>query len=127
MIEKEKIELLVRQWLVSGKPNQSIKLAQGWMLNISSIRCTTPEIIDYRFTLFSPNKQRFIWVSGEDIANYHDPYSVISEIIYDGFKGLAKSEGINIIKKEQLDIKEGNILQAYDKYTLPPSVDKENF
>lgn len=125
MIEKEQIEQIVKQWLTSGKPNQTIKLKQGWMVNISSIRCSTPEVIDYRFVCFSPNYQRNVWTSGEDLNSYHDPYTILSEIIYDSFKGLMKSEGIKEIREEQLNIKEGNIVGSYDKYTLPPSIDKE--
>lgn len=125
MIEKDQINLIVKQWLTSGKPNQTIKLKQGWMVNISSIRCSTPEVIDYRFVCFSPNYQRNVWTSGEDLNSYHDPYTILSEIIYDSFKGLMKSEGIKEIREEQLNIKEGNIVQSYDKYVLPPSIDKE--
>ena len=125
MIEKDQINLIVKQWLTSGKPNQTIKLKHGWMVNISSIRCSTPEVIDYRFVCFSPNYQRNVWTSGEDLNSYHDPFTILSEIIYDSFKGLMKSEGIKEIREEQLNIKEGNIVQSYDKYVLPPSIDKE--
>lgn len=125
MIEKDRIEMIVKQWLTSGKPNQTIKLKQGWMISISSLRCSTPDIIDFRFICFSPNYQRNVWLSGDDINSYHDPYAIVSEIIYDAFRGLMKSEGINEIRQEQLNIKEGNIVQSYDKYVLPPSIDKE--
>jgi hypothetical protein len=55
MFEIEKIEHIMKQWVVSDKPNQTIKLEKGWMIAISKIRIDLNDIVDYRFILFSPN------------------------------------------------------------------------
>lgn len=125
MIDKDKIEAIVKQWLISGKPNQSIKLESGYMINVSHIRSTSPDISDYRFALFSPNFQCFLWIDGEDINSYFDAHYIISALVWDRFKSLLKKEGKEIKEREAINIKTGT--ENYDKYTLPPSIDKAGF
>ena len=127
MIEKEQVEQIIKQWVVSDKPNQTIKLKQGWMISISNIRIDLNDIVDYRFILFSPNHQRSLWIDGQTMEAYYDEIGMLSTYIYDSFKHLIKAEGKRKGEEELLDIKEGNIMQTYDRYTLPPSVDKDGF
>lgn len=127
MIEKEQIEQIIKQWVVSDKPNQTVKLKQGWMISISNIRIDHNDIVDYRFILFSPNYQRSLWIDGQTMEAYYDEIGMLSVYIYDALKHLIKAEGKKKGEEELLDIKEGNIMQTYDKYTLPPSVDKDGF
>jgi hypothetical protein len=127
MIEKEQIEQIVKQWVVSDKPNQTVKLKQGWMISISNIRIDHNDIVDYRFILFSPNYQRSLWIDGQTMEAYYDEIGMLSTYIYDSFKHLIKAEGKRKGEEELLNIKEGNIMQTYDRYTLPPSVDKDGF
>jgi hypothetical protein len=58
---------------------------------------------------------------------YYDEIGMLSTYIYDAFKHLIKAEGKRKGEEELLDIKEGNIMQTYDRYTLPPSVNKDGF
>jgi hypothetical protein len=127
MFEIEKIEHIMKQWVVSDKPNQTIKLEKGWMISISNIRIDLNSIVDYRFILFSPNYQRSLWIDGQTMEAYYDEIGMLSTYIYDAFKHLIKAEGKRKGEEELLDIKEGNIMQTYDRYTLPPSVDKDGF
>ena len=127
IMDKERLDLVVKQWFVSGKPNQSIKLDGGFLINISCVRIKHDNVSDYRFTLISPNHQNTKWIDGETIDSYFDPVNIISEVLWDGFKTLYKQEDKYIMTLEQLKIKEGNIMQTYDKYTLPPSIDKSEF
>lgn len=127
MFEIEKIEHIMKQWVVSDKPNQTIKLEKGWMISISNIRIDLNSIVDYRFILFSPNYQRSLWIDGQTMEAYYDEIGMLSTYIYDSFKHLIKAEGKRKGEEELLDIKEGNKVQTYDRYTLPPSVDKDGF
>ncbi len=127
IMDKERLDAIVKQWFVSGKPNQSIKLDRGFLINISCVRNKHDNMCDYRFTLQSPNHHNTKWIDGDTIDSYFDPVNIISEVLWDGFKTLFKLEGKYLINLEQLEIKEGNITQSYDKYTLPPSIDKDGF
>ena len=127
MFEKEQIEHIMKQWVISDKPNQTIKLEKGWMIAISKIRIDLNDIVDYRFILFSPNYQRSLWIDGQTMEAYYDEIGMLSTYIYDSFKHLFKAEGKRNQEQESIDIKEGNIMQTYDRYTLPPSIDKDGF
>jgi len=59
-------------------------------------------------------------------SDWHMSLAIYKKI-EEGFKTLFKLEGKYLINLEQLEIKEGNITQSYDKYTLPPSIDKDGF
>jgi hypothetical protein len=97
------------------------------MISISNIRIDLNSIVDYRFILFSPNHQRSLWIDGQTMEAYYDEIGMLSTYIYDSFKHLIKAEGKRKGEEELLDIKEGNKVQTYDRYTLPPSVDKDGF
>jgi hypothetical protein len=127
MVDVDRIEQIIKQWVVSDKPNQTIKLSQGWMIAISSIRKDLNEIVDYRFSLFSPNYQRFLWIDGETIEAYYDEVNMLTVFIFDAFKHLIKLESKNDQNNLSINIKEGNIMQTYDENTLPPSIDKNGF